>query len=740
MFKTPKTFLFFSAVIFFLAGFALERSRALYLDSWLPEIGKSAEIRIEPKEEIERYLSLGDVDQSIAAMETFINTIPEDAQKAATIRDLGELIKYKISIRGQIINYYAQISITWPPRLYIAAGTFILLWGIYIVFRSFRPKNLFVILPFEDYSELKIGADVPVLALNRLRESVWRLDTLGGVDDFIAEEYELPTLGILNENQSLDASSILETAFSLSTGLTDVPFAKILQIIKIWLEQPKFVVKGVIDTLDDRIGLDIFLINYLTNKMEKVWHIETPVGANSRLLSIDLIIYPLLFQFSNQITTKNWQAFKNLSLGLRHFKLFHENDFDRSHLKAAQDYLEQALTSDPDYLIAQYNLALVSLASGDFNHAKELFKELALTCETEPLKTASTYNYGVALFSLSQDWAYEQAIKAFNDLLNTPTYDLEKWGSLVRATLALVYGKTTSRDTKKKNEYATQAIKMADEIIESEEDDQTKSFALTAKGFAHLGLKEYESAAQEFQRSKEINPDYLQNYLGLGEVYEALAHTKDNKVRSAQLENAYSSYRKAALISPFSGYALYKLGTIYLDLGEEQSALETLSKAPHFALAKLLLGKIYQGKGQLDKALEAFKEAANMAAKLSEAWVNIAWTILELEDQRSYKEAEQAARRALQLDGEGSWHRHAVLARCLLASGKFEKAHQEAQKAIKSKGGERAQSYLYLAQAQFELGYYAQVQETCKKGLSFKDKEDWIDGLTTLLEKTKTKS
>jgi len=75
------------------------------------------------------------------------------------------------------------------------------------------------------------------------------------------------------------------------------------------------------------------------------------------------------------------------------------------------------LDLDPGYGIAKYNLSLILLATGEFEKARNYLKELSANSKDPQLKLRADYNHGVALFMLSQDWAYDQSVKIFKELL-----------------------------------------------------------------------------------------------------------------------------------------------------------------------------------------------------------------------------------------------------------------------------------------------------------------------------------
>jgi tetratricopeptide (TPR) repeat protein len=724
MLKTPLRFFLILAIILSSVGLLLDFSRVKYFDYNHITIGTQANYPAENKLLIEHYLAIGQIDNAIKEYQNVLSKIPPDPSNDFS-EDLNRLLKYKSTLQGQLANTFLLISWAWPVRLYLTASVFFLLWVLLFFVKIFRPPPLFVILPFDDFSGLDIGEKIPELAFDRIKEAIFRTKILKETNDFLAENMELPALGFISEGDVLDAAYLLETALSLSTGLSDIPFARILKSIQLWLQQPQYLVKGRLEKNNKQVSVHLFLSQRGSKTVDETWHIQIDGNNKSTYTSVlDVVIYPLLYNFGNKLQAKNWKALQHLQIGLQEFQLFRENNFDQVNLKNAEVSLLNALTTDPNYVIAQYNLGLVYLTACEYEKAREHLREIYLNTQQEPLRTMAMYNYGVAMFSISQDWAYKYAINTFEKILAENSQTDPELEQLVKATLAMVYAKVAVRLQKERIQHANASLHQVEQLLKTTEDAETKSFALTAKGYANLALKEYTQSRDAFQQSIALNPDYIQNYLGLGDVYQ----------RTDQLENALSAYRKATFISPYSAYAKYKLGHIYQQLRKIENAIDILKKAPNFAQARLLLGKIYQEENLFTQALDEFRAATSISSHLSEAWVNIAWTILELGDREILTEAEQAARRSLQLDAKNIsqlWHRHAVLARCLLASEKYEKAYKEALAAFNA-DSEKVQSCLYLAQAEYHLKYYAKARESLKKVRDLDKKGIWLAETTQL--------
>ena len=221
----------------------------------------------------------------------------------------------------------------------------------------------------------------------------------------------------MSEGDNQSAVELLEVALTFSIGSNNLPFSHMISAIKLWLEQPLFLVRGVIDKRGETINLKISLMDRKKNRVERVWCIEIPCTEDFTALKIiDAIIYPLLFYFNN-VSAIRWESLQALHTGLEEFQLFKDNQSELTHLHIARQQLEHALDLDPSYGLAKYNLSLILLATGEFEKARDYLKELSVSSDDPQLRLRANYNHGVALFLMSQDWSYDQSVKIFKELL-----------------------------------------------------------------------------------------------------------------------------------------------------------------------------------------------------------------------------------------------------------------------------------------------------------------------------------
>ena len=190
---------------------------------------------------------------------------------------------------------------------------------------------------------------------------------------------------------------------------------------------------------------------------------------------VDAIIYPLLYHFNNVSATR-WESLQALHAGLEEFQLFREDQSTYNHLRAARQQLEHALALDPGYAIAKYNLSLLLIATGEFEKARDYLKELSASSDDTLLRLRASYNHGVALFLMSQDWAYDQSVKIFKELLVRNENKL--LSLLIQSALAMTYAKMAERRPGEKINLVNQSLAQADEVLEEIESPKKRSKGL----------------------------------------------------------------------------------------------------------------------------------------------------------------------------------------------------------------------------------------------------------------------
>jgi len=331
------------------------------------------------------------------------------------------------------------------------------------------------------------------------------------------------------------------------------------------------------------------------------------------------------------------------------------------------------------------------------------------------LQYLAQYNYGIALFQQSQDWSIERAVKVFEGILSSDDVS-DELKVMAHASLAASYSKMAGRHPNRRQEFAQKAIDEADLVLTSQGMEDAKANAWAAKGYTHLALGQLDDAKLMFEGGLRIDVRNITCLLGLGETYYKLNRP----------EEAMSVLKQAAILTPRGGYAHYRIGKLYWDMKDHKNAVDNFRKASSLPVARLALGKIFLEDGLLVEALEEFRAAARLNGHSADAWENIAWTILELNDETLFQEAEEAARRSVQLEKNDTllWHRRAVLSRCLLKRNKNEKALREALSAVKL-APEQAQAHYALALCEIQVGRKDDAKASLSRVIELDKKGFW---------------
>lgn len=144
---------------------------------------------------------------------------------------------------------------------------------------------------------------------------------------------------------------------------------------------------------------------------------------------------------------------------------------------------------------------------------------------------------------------------------------------------------------------------------------------LNLLGLTYFREQDYDLAEKYFLRAIRVDPEFNLGYLNLGGVY----------AMKQLYARARDYYEKALSLNPQLTAAYYSLGAVCFQLGDEQAALEYLSRGleqdPHFlekhpdslaglpmkgnALAELYFSfaRLYAGRQDLDRTVEYLKKA-----------------------------------------------------------------------------------------------------------------------------------
>jgi tetratricopeptide (TPR) repeat protein len=244
-----------------------------------------------------------------------------------------------------------------------------------------------------------------------------------------------------------------------------------------------------------------------------------------------------------------------------------------------------------------------------------------------------------------------------------------------------------------------------------------------------MSQEKYDRAMASFMSALEFDNNIIA-LLGIGEAY----------LKSGKREEALDAYQKANQMTMSGGYAAYRLGNLLRELNNKELAVEAYRRASALSVARLALGKIYLDDEEFEDALDEFRNAVQINRKNSEALVNIAWTILEMQnaDDELIQEAVQAARRSVQIDkgNANEWHRRTILALSLLAAQLPERALREANLGLDLAPG-RAQTKFCVALCEFHLGRRDQARNIVLEILHSNERGIWRTKAERLMQELK---
>ena len=134
----------------------------------------------------------------------------------------------------------------------------------------------------------------------------------------------------------------------------------------------------------------------------------------------------------------------------------------------------------------------------------------------------------------------------------------------------------------------------------------------------------YEEAINCFEKGIELDPDYVEAYYDLGDIY---AYWYE------RYEEAVKCFKKVIELEPDYAGAYYNLGRVYAYWDEQyDEAMEYFKKVvelePDCAGAYYYLGVAYQALSKEKEAIECYKVAAKLENFYARQWLrdnNISW-------------------------------------------------------------------------------------------------------------------
>ena len=159
-------------------------------------------------------------------------------------------------------------------------------------------------------------------------------------------------------------------------------------------------------------------------------------------------------------------------------------------------------------------------------------------------------------------------------------------------------------------------------------------------GLSLAAERRYAEAVEPIKIALDLQPDYLQAHLALGDTY----------LKLGEIDEARAAYLRALEMQPNYAPAHDGMGRLNESLGRDDEAETSYRKALEinvaFADAYTHLGELYLRKGRLDDATNLFLKAITVKPDFSQAYTRLG---VALSRQERYEDALAAARKSLEL-------------------------------------------------------------------------------------------
>ena len=221
-----------------------------------------------------------------------------------------------------------------------------------------------------------------------------------------------------------------------------------------------------------------------------------------------------------------------------------------------------------------------------------------------------------------------------------------------------------------------EALEHANELIARFSDSAVLHNIL---GAVYAGLKDHESAIENYQKALKIKPDSAEMHNNLGNALQNLG----------DLDGAVESYRKALNINPIFAEAHNNFGNALQELGSalqegarveeaEASYRRAIELKPDYAAAHSNLGSALQELGKLEDAEASCRRAIVFQPDFAEAHSNLGNALQEL---GRPEEAEASYRKVIVLKPDFA-EAHSNLGNALKELGRLEEAEESYSQAI----------------------------------------------------------
>jgi tetratricopeptide (TPR) repeat protein len=290
-----------------------------------------------------------------------------------------------------------------------------------------------------------------------------------------------------------------------------------------------------------------------------------------------------------------------------------QNAIKNGDLEDSKTKLEEAVKSKPDYMEANYNLALLSFLNRNYSLAKN-YIDRCMRLKIASVKVPVLFVKIYTMLGLQ-----DEAEKTLKDLSEKNENNVELKNGYLRYLI--------------QTKMAHEALDIASNLLKK---DEANLEVMKTIGLCYIALRKNDLAEFVFVNALEIKKD--------PEIYNLLANIslyKDDK------KKAMSYFQSALELDPTLADAHNNLGVIYEEIGDYQGAISEFNLAlkyfPTFAEASLNLGNAYRKNLEFVKARETYMDALKLDPSMAEAYFNLGILFIEIKEgedkEQRYKQA-----------------------------------------------------------------------------------------------------
>ncbi|MBX7165187.1 MAG: tetratricopeptide repeat protein [Pirellulales bacterium] len=233
------------------------------------------------------------------------------------------------------------------------------------------------------------------------------------------------------------------------------------------------------------------------------------------------------------------------------------------------------------------------------------------------------------------------------------------------------------------------------------------------RGVSLAMLGKYSEALEDFTRAIELNPKHANAYYNRAELYYERGAYAD----------AVADYDEAIRLSSAPDSELYNgRGHSFYRLGDYEAAIADYTEAIRIdatnAAAYTNRGDAYADTGRYDKASLDYRAAMRIDKKLGRAYQSAAWLMATCPEEhyRDKDKAIQAARKAIELDGQDDPRYLDTLAAALASAGQYTEAEAVILQALDKAPEELAEVYAQRLELYQASQPYRDPQPQAKPG------------------------